>query len=105
MCSQSHKQAAATGSVLLAVLSFLIITTAAMSQEHGEMQQARTCLVGSTNKTKERRKMMIFVQPRILPDFASHFLAQTKFGGHSANLDEAAQFAGMPETIVPRAIP
>ncbi len=45
--SQSNKQAAASGSVLLAVLcllavlSFLIITTAAMSREHGEMQQAR----------------------------------------------------------------
>ncbi|MCF7789388.1 MAG: general secretion pathway protein GspK [Prosthecobacter sp.] len=49
--SQSHKQAAATGSVLLAVLcllavlSFLIITTAAMSREHGEMQQARTTMM------------------------------------------------------------
>lgn len=49
--SQSQKQAAATGSVLLAVLcllavlSFLIITTAAMSREHGEMQQARTSMM------------------------------------------------------------
>ena len=30
---------------LLAVLSFLIITTAAMSREHGEMQQARTSMM------------------------------------------------------------
>lgn len=30
---------------LLAVLSFLIITTAAMSKEHGEMQQARTSMM------------------------------------------------------------
>lgn len=49
--SQSQKQAAAAGSVLLAVLcllavlSFLIITTAAMSREHGEMQQARTSMM------------------------------------------------------------
>lgn len=49
--SQSHKQAAAAGSVLLAVLcllavlSFLIITTAAMSREHGEMQLARTSMM------------------------------------------------------------
>lgn len=62
-------------------------------------------LVGSTNKAKERREMMIFVQPRIMPDSTSHFLAQAKFGDYSANFDEAAQFAGMPETIVPRALP
>lgn len=62
-------------------------------------------LVGSTNKAKERREMMIFVQPRILPDSTSHFLAQAKFGDYSANFDEAAQFAVMPETIVPRALP
>jgi len=62
-------------------------------------------LFGSTNKAKERREMMIFVQPRILPDSTSHFLAQARFGDYSANFDEAAQFAGMPETIVPRALP
>jgi hypothetical protein len=49
--------------------------------------------------------MMIFVQPRILPDSTAHMLEQAKFGDYSANFDEAAQFAGMPETIVPRAIP
>ncbi|MCF7789393.1 MAG: hypothetical protein K9N47_24945 [Prosthecobacter sp.] len=62
-------------------------------------------LVGSINQAKERREMMIFVQPRILPDSTAHLLEQAKFGGYSANFDEAAQFAGMPETIVPRAIP
>ena len=62
-------------------------------------------LVGSTNKVKERREMMIFVQPRILPDSTSHMLEQARFGDYSANFDEAASFAGMPETIVPRAIP
>ncbi|MHB1077998.1 MAG: secretin N-terminal domain-containing protein [Prosthecobacter sp.] len=62
-------------------------------------------LVGSTNKAKERREMMIFVQPRILPDSTAHMLEQAKFGDYSANFDEAAQFAGMPETIVPRALP
>lgn len=35
----------AFGSVLLAVLCSLIITTAAMSREHGEMQQARTSMM------------------------------------------------------------
>jgi general secretion pathway protein K len=46
--NQSHRGESASGSVLLAVLcliavlSFLIITTALISQQHGEMQQART---------------------------------------------------------------
>lgn len=62
-------------------------------------------LVGSTNKAKERREMMIFVQPHILPDGTAHMLEQAKFGDYSANFDEAAGFAGMPETIVPRALP
>ncbi len=62
-------------------------------------------LFGSTNTSKEKREMMIFVQPRILPDETSHMLEQAKFGDYSANFDEAAQFAGMPETIVPRAMP
>lgn len=31
--------------MLLAVLSFLIITTAAMSREHGEMQQGRSSMM------------------------------------------------------------
>lgn len=47
--SQSHKHAPASVLLavlcLLAVLSFLIITTAAMSREHGEMQQARTSMM------------------------------------------------------------
>lgn len=62
-------------------------------------------LFGSTTNNKERREMMIFVQPRILPDSASHMLEQAKIGDNSANFDEAAGFAGTPETIVPRAIP
>jgi len=32
-------------------------------------------------------------------------LEQAKFGDYSANFDQAAEFAGMPETIAPRAIP
>jgi hypothetical protein len=47
--SQSRKHAPASVLLavlcLLAVLSFLIITTAAMSREHGEMQQARTSMM------------------------------------------------------------
>lgn len=41
----------------------------------------------------------------ILPGSMSHFLEQAKFGDYSAQFDEAAGFAGMPETIVPRATP
>lgn len=62
-------------------------------------------LFGSTTTSKERRELMIFVQPRIMPDEIAHMLEQAKFGDYSANFDEAAQFAGMPETIVPRALP
>lgn len=62
-------------------------------------------LFGSTTKGKERREMMIFVQPRILEDNTAHMLEQAKFGDYSANFEEAAGFAGMPETIVPRATP
>jgi general secretion pathway protein D len=59
-------------------------------------------LVGSTNSAKERREMMIFVQPRILPDSDSLALEQARFGDYSANFDETAAFAGMPENRVPR---
>ncbi len=62
-------------------------------------------LFGSTNTSKERREMMIFVQPRILPDETSHMLEQARIGDGSENFDKAFQFENMPETIVPRAIP
>ncbi|MDB6004924.1 MAG: hypothetical protein JWR15_1911 [Prosthecobacter sp.] len=60
-------------------------------------------LVGSTNSAKERREMMIFVQPTIMADTESHMLEQARFGDYSSNFNEAAGFAGMPETVVPRA--
>ncbi|WP_395735573.1 secretin N-terminal domain-containing protein [Prosthecobacter sp.] len=59
-------------------------------------------LVGSTNQAKERREMMIFVQPRILSDADSLLLEQARFGDYSGNFDETAAFAGMPENEVPR---
>lgn len=62
-------------------------------------------LFGSTNNSKERREMMIFVQPRILPDSASHRIEQARMGDYSDNFDEAAGFAGMPEVPVPAAMP
>ena len=62
-------------------------------------------LFGSTTNNKERRELIIFVQPRILDDSTSHMLEQARMGDASANFDLTAQFAGMPETIVPRATP
>ncbi|WP_395744076.1 secretin N-terminal domain-containing protein [Prosthecobacter sp.] len=62
-------------------------------------------LFGSTNSKKERREMMIFVQPRILPDSESHMFEQAKIGDYSSSFDQTERFAGMPEEIVPRATP
>jgi general secretion pathway protein D len=60
-------------------------------------------LFGSTNIKKERREMMVFVQPRILPDVETHMLEQAKFGDYSSSYEKTEQFAGMPEQLVPRA--
>ena len=62
-------------------------------------------LVGSTNKIKQRNEMMIFVQPRILPDSAAHMLEQERLGDASANYDMTSSFGNMPEMPVPKAIP
>jgi type II secretion system protein D len=62
-------------------------------------------LFGSTNNTKERRELMIFVQPRIMPDETSQMLDQAKMGDHIAGYNETVQFGGMPETVVPKALP
>jgi type II secretion system protein D len=62
-------------------------------------------LVGSTNKIKERKETMIFVQPCILPDVSTHMLEQSKFGDFLDNYAETAAFGGQPENQVPRALP
>lgn len=62
-------------------------------------------LFGSTNNTKERREMIIFVQPRIMPDNASQMLEQARMGDALSGFDEAASFGGRPEDFVPRALP
>lgn len=49
--------------------------------------------------------MMIFVQPRILPDGPAHFLEQARVGDTTTTFDITAGFEGMPETPVPRAMP
>ncbi len=58
-------------------------------------------LFGSTNTNKERRELIIFVQPRILPDDTTHRLEQARMADHSLNFDEAASFGGYPEEIIP----
>lgn len=62
-------------------------------------------LFGSTNSSKERREMMIFVQPRIMPDATSHMLEQARMGDGNENYDKATQFENRPEALVPRALP
>ena len=62
-------------------------------------------LFGSTNNTKERRELMIFVQPRILPDEQTQMLEQARMSDQSANFEQTAAFGGSPEDVVPRAIP
>ena len=62
-------------------------------------------LVGSTNKIKQRNEMMIFVQPRILPDNAALMLEQARLGDGSANYNMTSEFGNMPEALVPRATP
>ena len=61
-------------------------------------------LFGSTTKNKERREMMIFVQPTILPDSNTHQLQQAKHGNHVQEFEETRAFAGLPNEGVPKAL-
>jgi Flp pilus assembly secretin CpaC len=58
-------------------------------------------LVGSTRKDKERSELMIFVQPMILPDGATHINEQTRFHNNSPNSNDVFEFAGYPEEPLP----
>lgn len=71
----------ASGSVLLAVFSSLIITTAAMSREHGEIQQARTRMMRSCQLAESGIAM------------AAHPLGLN--GAPSKSLKEAAAILGI----------
>ncbi|MEZ5385120.1 MAG: secretin N-terminal domain-containing protein [Prosthecobacter sp.] len=62
-------------------------------------------LFGSTNTTKERRELIIFVQPRILPDDNTHRFEQARMAEHTLNFDETASFGGYPEEMIPNAKP
>lgn len=60
-------------------------------------------LFGNTDNSKERRELIIFVQPSIMPDEHSHMLQQAKFGDHVGKFEETRAFGGTPNDFVPRA--
>ncbi|MFO1438926.1 MAG: secretin N-terminal domain-containing protein [Verrucomicrobiaceae bacterium] len=60
-------------------------------------------LFGKVEKTKNRKEIMIFVQPAIMPDGASHMNEQTRFMNNSPESDAIFDFAGRPEEPLPPA--
>lgn len=58
-------------------------------------------LFGSVQKTKNRKEIMIFVQPAIMPDGAAHMNEQTRFMNNSPESDAIFDFAGRPEEPLP----
>lgn len=59
-------------------------------------------LFGNTDNTKERKEMIIFVQPSIMSDNGDHMLSQAKFGDHVQKFEETRAFGGSPSDVVPR---
>jgi type II secretory pathway component GspD/PulD (secretin) len=62
-------------------------------------------LFGNTDKKKERRELMIFVQPRILPDGASHVEEQGDWAEKTQTYDPAVRFATPQDTVPLDAMP
>jgi type II secretory pathway component GspD/PulD (secretin) len=62
-------------------------------------------LFGNTSNSKSRSELMIFVQPHILPDGATHINEQTRFFNNSPNSNDVFDFAGYPEEPLPPAGP
>lgn len=60
-------------------------------------------LFGNVDKEKNRKEIMIFVQPAIMPDGASHMNEQTRFMNNSPDSDAIFDFAGRPEEPLPPA--
>ena len=60
-------------------------------------------LFGKVEKVKNRKEIMIFVQPAIMPDGASHMNEQTRFMNNSPESDAIFDFAGRPEEPLPPA--
>ncbi len=61
-------------------------------------------LFGSTSRDKDRKELMIFVQPTILADSHDHMLTQAKLGNHVQGFEEARAFSGLPDEGVPKAL-
>lgn len=62
-------------------------------------------LFGSTTKNKQRRELMIFVQPRILADGESHIVEQADLSKSSEVYQPALRFASPQETTPLDALP
>jgi type II secretion system protein D len=62
-------------------------------------------LFGNTSKTKDRRELMIFVQPRILPDGASHIEAQADWAKKNESWDRNKRFADPQDDTPLNALP
>jgi len=60
-------------------------------------------LFGNTSKSQSRSELMIFVQPYILPDGATHINEQTRLFNNSQNSNDVFEFAGYPEEPLPPA--
>jgi type II secretory pathway component GspD/PulD (secretin) len=60
-------------------------------------------LFGSVQKTKNRKEIMIFVQPAIMPDGATHMNEQTRFMNNSPESEAILDFSGRPEEPLPPA--
>lgn len=54
-------------------------------------------LFGNVDKEKNRKEIMIFVQPAIMPDGATHMNEQTRFMNNSPDSNSIFEFAGRPE--------
>jgi general secretion pathway protein D len=62
-------------------------------------------LFGSVDKEKNRKEIMIFVQPMIMPDGATHMSEQTRFMNNSPESEAILDFGGRPEEPLPPAGP
>jgi len=62
-------------------------------------------LFGKVEKTKNRKEIMIFVQPAIMPDGAAHINEQTRFMNNSPESESILDFAGRADQNAPPAGP
>jgi hypothetical protein len=54
-------------------------------------------LFGSTTKNKSRKELMIFVQPHIMADGATHVQEQAEWGKQNIGFDSTLRFAEPPD--------